>query len=910
MPPDSASSGPAEGSSPLGGNRAAVQAVTRLLSVAADLKGPDALRSRLVGEARELFAITRAVLLSVDQGRDEVHAVAASPVVELVGAAIAIDRFEALTHVVTRNAGPRVLVGDEAARLDTALESGAPARTLLAVPMCSTGMVLYVLVLADAEGREFGPEEIDLATVFATAACASLAQMRLAEDCARHSAHQAALARAAKTLNESLDLNRVLVRICHEAASMLDADTAVVFRGDGAEGVTVEATYGMAPEAIGYRMPPGFGLVGKVAERDEALTSNDYQGLSHQADPTLFGEVRSAIAVPMHWAGSLRGVLAVYYKRPHPVTAEDLSLLEAFGELAAAACRNASAHAGLAQAARTDGLTGCLNHAAMHDSLRREIERCERTGHRLSLVLVDMDDFKQVNEEHGHLMGDEVLRRVGEALRHAVRPYDLVARYGGDEFAILAVESDELGATELAGRALTEVARSLQELQEGRTAGGASAGIAEWSPGETPTGLIERADRALMYGKRERESGGVIPASALPGDYRPAPARAQGPAPGTTPPAGGWPARSEREQTERLGKRTRQLAVANEVGTRLSGMTKPPAILRSAVAEMERALGYPLSAVIRVRDDGYVECSAGRGQLFSRLAGSGWAQPSSAGLIGRCLRERRPVRSGEAAEITSGGGPAMASELVAPLWVGDELWGALAVQDPRADAFDEDDARLMQTVADQIGSALRSAMLYERLEGAYLGTAEALAAAVESKDSYTAGHSRTVVSRAQEVGARLGLGEQELETLRLASIFHDIGKVGVPEAILNKRGPLTPSERREIERHTVVGERILSTVDFLADVLPLVRHEHERWDGKGYPDGLRGEDIPLGSRIILACDAYSAMISDRPYRPAMSDSQAGAELLAGAGTQFDERVVAALLQALESSVHPAANSDR
>ena len=108
----------------------------------------------------------------------------------------------------------------------------------------------------------------------------------------------------------------------------------------------------------------------------------------------------------------------------------------------------------------------------------------------------------------------------------------------------------------------------------------------------------------------------------------------------------------------------------------------------------------------------------------------------------------------------------------------------------------------------------------------------------------------------------------------------------------------------------MVGERILSTVDFLADVLPLVRHEHERWDGKGYPDGLRGEDIPLGSRIILACDAYSAMISDRPYRPAMSDSQAGAELLAGAGTQFDERVVAALLQALESPVHPAANSDR
>jgi diguanylate cyclase (GGDEF)-like protein len=667
----------------------------------------------------------------------------------------------------------------------------------------------------------------------------------------------------------------------------------------------------MPPEAIGYRMTPGSGLVGKVAERDEPLISNDYQGLSHQADPALFGEFRSCIAVPMHWAGSLRGVLAVYYKRPYSVTPGHLSLLETFGELAAAACRNASAHAGLAQAARTDGLTGCLNHAAMHDSLRREIERCERTGHRLSLVLVDMDDFKQVNEEHGHLMGDEVLRRVGEALRHAVRPYDLVARYGGDEFAILAVESDELEATELAGRAVTGVSRSLEDLQEGRAAGGASAGIAEWSPGEIPTGLIERADRALMYGKREHESGSVIASSTLPGDYRPAPARAQGPShPGSAPSSGGWPARYGRAQTERLRRRTRQLAVANEVGTRLAGMTKPATILRSAVGELERALGYSLSAVIRVRDDGYVDCPAGRGQPFSGLAGSGWAQPSTEGLIGRCLSERRPVRSGEATEITSGDGPAMASELVVPLWVGEELWGAVTIQDPRADAFDEDDGRLIQTVADQIGSALRSAMLYERLEGAYLGTAEALAAAVESKDSYTAGHSRTVVSRAQQVGARLGLGEQELQTLRLASIFHDIGKVGVPETILNKRGPLTPSERREIECHTVVGERILSTVDFLADVLPLVRHEHERWDGKGYPDGLRGEDIPLGSRIILACDAYSAMISDRPYRPAMSDSQAGTELLAGAGTQFDERVVAALLQLLESPAQTAVNSDR
>jgi putative nucleotidyltransferase with HDIG domain len=239
------------------------------------------------------------------------------------------------------------------------------------------------------------------------------------------------------------------------------------------------------------------------------------------------------------------------------------------------------------------------------------------------------------------------------------------------------------------------------------------------------------------------------------------------------------------------------------------------------------------------------------------------------------------------------------SELVVPLWMGEELIGALNLEEIRPSAFDQDDARLVQTVADQIGSALRSATLFERLEAAYLGTAEALAAALEAKDAYTASHSRAVVANARRVGRRLGLSDEELQTLRLGAIFHDVGKIAVPEAILNKRGPLTASERAEIEGHTVVGERILSSVEFLRDVLPLVRHEHERWDGGGYPDGLAGEQIPLGARIILVCDAFDAMVSDRPYRPALSPGAAREELVRGAGSQFDERVVAALLQVLD-----------
>ncbi len=156
----------------------------------------------------------------------------------------------------------------------------------------------------------------------------------------------------------------------------------------------------------------------------------------------------------------------------------------------------------------------------MHDALRREIVRCERTGHRLSLVLVDMDDFKQVNEEHGHLVGDEVLRRVGHALRQAVRPYDLVARYGGDEFAVVTIDADEEEAAEVAGRALDGVApvagrperragRHRRQRRRGRVAARARAA----------TELIEAADRALLYGKQEGERGEVT--TRLPEGYRP-----------------------------------------------------------------------------------------------------------------------------------------------------------------------------------------------------------------------------------------------------------------------------------------------------------------------------------------------------------------------------------------------------
>ncbi len=890
----------------------AMLAVTRLLSTLGDQDAPDAARVRLVDEARDFFDVARAVLLAGDRdGRLTVLAV--SPAARRPRGGLLPGEFPVLIGPVERGE-VAFAAGGEATRLDSALgATQLPARSVLVLPMRTDGADIHVLVLADQEGRSFADEEIEVARAFAAATSASLTQLRMAGQRAGQIAQQAALARSAKSLNESLDLNRVLVRICHEAASILDADNAVVYRGDGTEGVVVEATFGMPPEAIGYRMEPGEGLAGKVAEQDRSLLTNDYPGLPKQPDATLFGTVRSCMAVPMHWDGELRGVLAVGYRRDHRVTDDQLKLLEAFGELAAAASRNASAHAGLVLAARTDGLTGCLNHAAMHEALRREIVRCERTGHRLSLVLMDMDDFKQVNEEHGHLVGDEVLRRVGHALRQAVRPYDLVARYGGDEFAIVTIDADGEEASIVAGRALAGVRRSLEELDEAPGASGASAGVAEWTPGENGTSLIERADRALLYGKQEGERGQVSSVDELPEGYRPGRfRRPEDPPPVEQPAAAaedGW-SDAGREQAERLRTRTRQLALANALGTRLAGMTDPEAILDAAVDELHRAFGYYVCAIVRVRDDGYVESVAGRGDPYVRLGEQRWRRPREAGLIGRSLRERRPVMENDAHSqpdydpMPESFG--VHAELVVPLWVGEALYGAIDIEETSHDAFDDDDVRLVQTVADQVGAALRSATLYKQLDSAYVGTVQALAGALETKDSYTTAHSRAVVEHAYAVGRRLGLADGELRNLRFAAIFHDIGKVAVRDDVLAKSGPLSAEERSQIQAHAVVGERILSSVEFLAEVLPLVRHEHERWDGRGYPDGLAGESIPLGARIVLACDAFDAMTSDRPYRPAMSDAEARAELLAGAGTQFDERVVAALLEELDQPVTSAA----
>ena len=180
-----------------------------------------------------------------------------------------------------------------------------------------------------------------------------------------------------------------------------------------------------------------------------------------------------------------------------------------------------------------------------------------------------------------------------------------------------------------------------------------------------------------------------------------------------------------------------------------------------------------------------------------------------------------------------------------------------------------------------------------RLEAASLSFASGLVAALDARDHYTAGHSAAVAVYARDIAQRMGLSNDEQQLAHLAGLLHDIGKVGLPPGILEKAGPLTPEERREMELHSVIGERILGRVDDYSEVARMVRHHHERIDGAGYPDGLKGDDIPLVARIITVADAYGAMTSARSYRNALPSRTARERLWEGSGTQFDPTVVEA-----------------
>jgi response regulator RpfG family c-di-GMP phosphodiesterase len=242
------------------------------------------------------------------------------------------------------------------------------------------------------------------------------------------------------------------------------------------------------------------------------------------------------------------------------------------------------------------------------------------------------------------------------------------------------------------------------------------------------------------------------------------------------------------------------------------------------------------------------------------------------------------------------------ANLMLPLVVGEQVQGLIELFDTRPRVFTAAERQYCRLLADQAGVVLAAARLSEQLEEQHVATVAALAAALEAKDAYTGGHAQAIADFAVAVGEQLGVSGRELKAVRMAALLHDVGKIGIPESILNKPGPLTDDEFTVMKRHTVIGADIIAGIPGMDEVKLLVRASHERWDGRGYPDGLSGNDVPRGSYVIAACDAYHAMTEDRVYRKAMSAELAVEELRRCSGTQFMPAAVEALEKVVREGI--------
>jgi diguanylate cyclase (GGDEF)-like protein len=385
----------------------------------------------------------------------------------------------------------------------------------------------------------------------------------------------------------------------------------------------------------------------------------------------------------------------------------------------------------LSDLALRDPLTGLIHHGAFHNELATEVSRRQGSTDPFSVVLFDLDGFKEINDLRGHAEGDRVLREVAEAMRDAPREDDVVGRVGGDEFALLLRGADGPAATAVAER----VRRSLRERGTGVDA---SFGVGTWpQDGPYKNLLLLRADTALYAVKSDGEA--------------------------------------------------------------------------------VRANDPDDSGAVRRRGESEVE------------------------------RSKRDLER----------------------------------------------AQLRAYAEDVRSSYARELYRTQELKESYLATVKTLAAAVEAKDEYTGGHIQRVHAIGLLLAKEVNPGSATDAELSYGFLLHDVGKLAVPDAVLNKPGKLTAEEWGLMKLHPEQGAAILSAVPFLGTALEVVRHHHERWDGSGYPDGLQGEEIPLWARLFAVVDTVDAITSDRPYRAAQSLDVAIAELRKGAGSQFDPACVEA-----------------
>jgi HD-GYP domain-containing protein (c-di-GMP phosphodiesterase class II) len=240
------------------------------------------------------------------------------------------------------------------------------------------------------------------------------------------------------------------------------------------------------------------------------------------------------------------------------------------------------------------------------------------------------------------------------------------------------------------------------------------------------------------------------------------------------------------------------------------------------------------------------------------------------------------------------------SLICAPLMVKDEIIGTISVVNKNDDSqFSSDEMEMLSTIAAQAAIAIKNATLYDEQQQTYLNTIQALVSAIEASDSYTKGHSERVTRYSMEIGRRLNLSGDRMQILERAAILHDIGKIGIDLSLLHKEGKLTPKDIKDLQQHPSIGMHILEPIEFLHDVRTCIGQHHERFDGMGYPNRIKKDELSIEARILAIADSFDAMTSDRPYRKALPLESALCELHDNAGTQFDPALVKVFSQVIE-----------
>ncbi|NLI76890.1 MAG: HD domain-containing protein [Candidatus Riflebacteria bacterium] len=356
---------------------------------------------------------------------------------------------------------------------------------------------------------------------------------------------------------------------------------------------------------------------------------------------------------------------------------------------------------------------------------------------------------------------------------------------------------------------------------------------------------------------------------------------------------------------------TRELSLVYEeitllyrLSTAFAGKLQIEQIQQSAVAEIADTLEVAKVSVLMLTEDGQgLVLSAGLGVENGRLGAVRFRRGK--GLAWRVVDSGQSLIANDLAQYADfdQGRQPDRSLLLVPLATKTGLAGVLAVSNPRyGREFTSKDEKLLATIAQQMGSVWENASLYKEAREQFLHTVEALSAAIDAKDPYTHGHSRRVTDFSMAIAEEMALPPEDLELIRISSLLHDIGKLGVSENILRKPDRLTGEEFAEIKKHPVIGAEIMSHVKKLSRFVPGMIDHHERFGGGGYPDGRQGEQISLAGRIIAVADTFDAITSDRPYHPdrkGRPDEVALAEIQRCRGSHFDPVVVDAFQRAYD-----------